>query len=707
MKNQNWIQGGKHCESPWFRRAFSVSSPTKAKLEICGLGFFKLYVNGKPVETEEMVPALTNYSSLAGHHTTYPVWEERSRFRTFYLVYDLLPYLQEGENVLGVQLGNGWYHQTRRTAEGDFAFGFPKLHFELTLEEEDGTERFLESDPETLWTESHIVENNLFYGETQDFRKYREDWAMPGIDLNGWHPSLPCDAPETELEEQDCPFDRVVRRIVPKLLFEQGEFRLYDCGENISGWVDVRCPASEGTEITVLHSENLGEDGRSLDFRSAGGEEQIQKDRYFCGSREITARPAFCWHGFRYFSVSGPGIPQSVSVVHTDIPATSDFSCSDPVLTWLYRAYVRTQLNNIHGCIPSDCPHRERLGYTGDGQITAPAAMMTLEPVKTKEMYRKWMRDILDSQGVKTGHIPHTAPFMGGGGGPGGWGGAVFVVPMAYYRAYGDLSLLRDCYPPILRWLEYMEAHSENHLVVREEKDGWCLGDWCPPPSMEHPELPPTFVNTYYYIKGLRCAMEAAELLGREAPPELKQRMLGAEKAMVQAYFDPQTESFYNGVNGADAFALDLGLGTPQTRKNLIDKYEERGCLDTGIFGTYILIKTLFREGAGGLAYRLLTSRKGLSFANMMESGATTLWETWSGEGSHDHPMFGAVVELLFTEILGIRQKENSAGYESYTIDPVDVPELEWAKGFITTCRGTIEVDWSRDSQGKIQIFSK
>ena len=109
-------------------------------------------------------------------------------------------------------------------------------------------------------------------------------------------------------------------------------------------------------------------------------------------------------------------------VIHTDVAVTSSFSCSDPVLNWLYEAYIRTQLDNYHGCIPSDCPHRERLGYTGDGQLTAETAMLLLD---TKELYRKWYQDILDSQGAETGHIPHTAPFLGGGGGPGGWGCAV------------------------------------------------------------------------------------------------------------------------------------------------------------------------------------------------------------------------------------------------------------------------------------------
>lgn len=705
MKNQHWIQGGEHCESPLFRRSFCIRKPTKARLEICGLGFFQLYINGRRVGTEEMTPAFTNYSSVMGQKATYPVWEERAAFRTFYLEYDLLPYLQEGENVLGVQLGNGWYHQTRRKAEGDFIFGFPKLRYELTVTNEDGSQSIWESDTETLWTESEIVENNLFYGETHDLRKLREDWCLPGADLQGWQPAKECAAPVTQLTRQDCPSDRVIRTITPSLLFSQGERHIYDCGENITGWVNVRCQGQEGKEVCIRHSENLKTNGQELDFGSTGGKEQIQQDRYLCAHKEMLVHPKFCWHGFRYFEVSGPAVPQSVSVVHTDIPVTSGFSCSDPVLTWLYQAYIRTQLNNLHGCIPSDCPHRERLGYTGDGQVTAETVMMALDPVETKAMYQKWMQDILDSRGAKTGHIPHTAPFMGGGGGPGGWGGAIFLIPMAYYRTYGDLSLLRKCYPHILQWLEYMESRSENHLVTREEEGGWCLGDWCPPPSMEHPAMPPAFVNTYYYIKGMRCALEASQWLGEEAPSGLKERLAATEQALKNQYYDPDTGSFCGGENGADAFALDLGLGTPQTRQNLIRRYKEKGCLDTGILGTPLLLQTLFREGEAALAYELMTTRTGLSFANMMDAGATTLWETWSGDASHDHPMFGAAVKLLFTEVLGIRQPDMGAGYREYTISPADILQLNWAEGYLTTCHGVIRVKWERDSQGKLHII--
>ncbi len=702
MKNWHWIQGDNECESPLFRRSFSLRElPASAKLEICGLGYFLLYVNGRRACDQEFVPAFTNYSSVLGCDTTYPVWEERSRYRCLYLTVDLLPFLKTGENVLGIQLGNGWYHQTKRVDEGKFIFGFPKLRYELHMLTSEGEEVVIESDPKTLWKPGEVTENNLFYGETQDLRLLQEDWCMESADVAGWKPARPVHAPETILEEQKCPADRVLRRIQPVLLEDKCGRKLYDCRENIAGWAEIRCLGKTGEQVSVRYSEELTDDG-CLDFRSAGGERQIQKDCYICNGSPVTVRPKFCWHGFRYFEVEGAGEAVSVAVVGTQAPVVSSFRCSNPVLNWLYDAYIRTQAANFHNCIPSDCPHREKLGYTGDGQLTSETAMLTMD---TRRLYEKWYQDILDSQGADTGHIPHTAPFMGGGGGPGGWGCAVYVVPMDYWRVFGDSALLEKGYPAILRWLEYMESRCEKGLVVREEEGGWCLGEWCAPEA-EPEKLPEAFVNTCFYIQGLQALGQITQILHKEEPEWVKDRILTAKKAVMDTFFDANTGNFCGGTGAANAFALNVGLGTAGTKKNLVDRYRKLGRLDTGIFGTPVLLEWLFKEGEADLAFRLLTNDNEVSFANMMRSGATTLWEKWDGADSHNHPMFGNVVKLLFTEVLGIRQKEGTCGFAEYYVMPADIKGLDWAQGTMRTAAGLISVKWNRDEDGRMQVES-
>lgn len=739
MKKEHWICGGAGCEAPLFRRSFWLDRTERfqrARLEICGLGYFLFYINGKRISDQELMPAMTDYASVLGCETTYPVWEERSAHRCRYLSFDLLPYLKAGENVLAVRLGNGWYHQTERIAEGKFVFGLPKLWFELTLTDADGRQEWIESDRQTLWHPGGLLKNNLFLGEVRDLRKEPEGWQYPGADLSGWKPAQPVHAPETLLEEQTCPPDRVIRKLYPVLIGEYDGRKIYDCRENIAGRVVLSCLGKKGGCITVRHAEELAADG-TLDFESAGGSDQLQQDHYICDGRIQTLHPLFCWHGFRYFETEGSCEVLCAEVIHTDVAVTSSFSCSDPVLNWLYEAYIRTQLDNYHGCIPSDCPHRERLGYTGDGQLTAETAMLLLD---AKELYRKWYQDILDSQGAETGHIPHTAPFLGGGGGPGGWGCAVYQVPLAWAKIYGDDSLLVQGYDAILRWFDYMDAHSEKGLVVREEEGGWCLGDWCFPASEEKEQLPEAFINTFYYLHGLQEMMQISEKMNNKLPIRIAEREKNVKNAFLDAYFDPETGDFCEGRAAGNAYGLALGLGDKRTKKHLVEKYEALGRFDTGIFGTSMLLEQLFSIGAGDLAVRLLTNdSEAASFAHMKRNGATTLWERWDGRESHNHPMFGACVRLLFTQILGIRMTPSaqppvvnpaqpdvtappaqalkplngelqppavpgSTQHFSYEIRLSSQRQLTWAKGSIQTPDGILSVSWELLENGEKQV---
>ena len=567
-------------------------------------------------------------------------------------------------------------------------------------------------------------------------RKELEGWQYPGADLSGWKPAQPVHAPETLLEEQTCPPDRVIRKLYPILIGEYDGRKIYDCRENIAGRVVLSCLGKKGECITVRHAEELAADG-TLDFESAGGSDQLQQDHYICDGRIQTLHPLFCWHGFRYFETEGPCEVLCAEVIHTDVAVTSSFSCSDPVLNWLYEAYIRTQLDNYHGCVPSDCPHRERLGYTGDGQLTAETAMLLLD---AKELYRKWYQDILDSQGAETGHIPHTAPFLGGGGGPGGWGCAVYQVPLAWAKIYGDDSLLVQGYDAILRWFDYMDAHSEKGLVVREEEGGWCLGDWCFPASEEKEQLPEAFINTFYYLHGLQEMMQISEKMNNKLSIRFAEREKNVKNAFLDAYFDPETGDFCEGRAAGNAYGLALGLGDKRTKKHLVEKYEALGRFDTGIFGTSMLLEQLFSIGAGDLAVRLLTNdSEAASFAHMKRNGATTLWERWDGRESHNHPMFGACVRLLFTQILGIRMTPSaqppvvnpaqpdvtappaqalkpldgelqppavpgSTQHFSYEIRLSSQRQLTWAKGSIQTPDGILSVSWELLENGEKQV---
>ena len=337
----------------------------------------------------------------------------------------------------------------------------------------------------------------------------------------------------------------------------------------------------------------------------------------------------------------------------------------------------------MHAGVPSDCPHIERRGYTGDGQLCAKASMLVLS---SKEFYYKWIDDILDCQDLETGHVQYTAPYQRCGGGPGGWGCAIITVPYEYYLRYDDKSVLEKAYPQMLLYLKYLDTHSENNLVVSDRKGSWCLGDWCAPNGVK---LKESFVNTYFHIKSLILIEKIENILGYENSDKDNTHRKEIIDAFIKEFYNEKSGSFHNGEQGADAFAIDIGLGNEKTLKNLIIKYKNLGEYDTGIFGTEILTRVLLERGFEELAFSLLTSTHDVSFETMRKAGATTFWEYWPGEEerSHSHPMFGGFSHFIISYILGIRNANGKAGYKEVIINPRMVNTVKRAGGsFMTEC---------------------
>ena len=236
----------------------------------------------------------------------------------------------------------------------------------------------------------------------------------------------------------------------------------------------------------------------------------------------------------------------------------------------------------------------------------------------------------------------------------------------------------------MLLWVNYMESRSEDGLVVREEEKGWCLGDWC---TAEKIAIPEPFVNTYFLVKNLERMAEIAEVLGK--PSEIyREKAENIKKAIVRHYYDENTNTFCGGIQGADAFALDIGLGNAEMLRSLAKKYDVLGEFDTGIFGTEILIRLLFENGYADTALMLLSSEKKNSFGAQMLRGETTLceywWESWH---SHNHHMFGQVAAYLFRYLLGMRTLNGAL-----TVEPVKHKTVLSAEGTLTTRFGKITV---------------
>ena len=686
FENCKWIGANEHCQSPIITRKFFVQKVSVAKLTITGLGYFEATINGLPVSDWKFLPVASDYEKRDGTKFLYPVSDVTTN-RIYCYEFDILALLHDGENRLDIQLGNGWYRQTERIAEGEVSYGnVLKTVYRLEIVT-DGQAKSFYSDGTEYWRESEIRYNNIFHGEiVAPNEKLKKKYS---VEILSAPDSLLCSAIGTP--------DKEIRRITPTLLKTVNGKKIFDVGENISGVVRIHTSTKKGERIVLRFAELLNEAGE-LDFTSVGGtylsrskNNQIMQDEFVSDGTARYFEPKFVWHAFRYFDVCGKFDEVEAVVIHSNTPITSTFESDSEGLNFLYEAFVRTQLGNMHGSFPSDCPHRERIGYTGDGQICAPAAMMMLD---SKEFYRKWIQDILDCQN-ENGHVQHTAPFMGGGGGPGGWGSAIVFVPYSYYLQYGDVNILKHCYSPMRKWIEYLATKLTDGLITKEEEGGWCLGDW---EALNGTKIPEPFVNTCCFIKILRIMEEIAPLLGKTADVMYYTHLqkLSAQ-AVLNHYRDENGTTFLHGFQGADAFAVWCGIAGEETAKALAKKYADMSHFDTGFIGTDVLLEVLFDYDYADVAFKLLNNSEIGSFLYMKRHGATTLWESWmGGTASRFHPMFGGCARQLFSSILGIRQCKGSAGYSRIKIKPKIPKLLSFAKGSIKTPYGEISVEWCK-----------
>lgn len=684
LGNAAFLEASEKCTAPSFRGTFNATNAQSAKITICGLGFFELYINGHRVSDEVLVPVNSHFHHYDDCHC-FKEYGEELGFRIYCVQYDIAKYLVDGENVIAVNVGPGWY----------FRYGECKLAYLVNI---DGKE--ILSDSSLKWRSGPVSAYNITKGETQDYMKdnYNDGWMLPGYDDTEWQNAVAVEAPDSEYCLQDCPADKVIRTIKPVLVAEKDGVCAYDLGENVTGWPVIRC-AKRAKKITVKTGEMF--DAENVDVLEPWWHGQ-QCD-FICDGTDREYRPMFTWLAGRYIIIDKEAELVAFEEVHADVAVSSTFNSDNEILNWLYDVYTRTQLCNMHAGIPSDCPQIERRGYTGDGQLMCEAVMMILD---CKEFYRKWMRDISDCQDRKSGHIQYTAPYVRSGGGPGGWGCAIVEVPYVYYRMYGDITPAKEYFPQMKKYLEYLEAHSENDLVISDQADEWCLGEWNVPGSNEgvKPAVPDPFVNNYFYIKSINRMVEIAEIAGfsDEIPGllEIRQRKINA---VMKNYFDESTGDFANNLNSANGFAVDIGLGDERTIKNLADHINKLNYVDVGIFGTDIVPRVLFEHGYANEAYRFITYKECPSFAFMKDSGATTLWEDWYGPRSMSHPMFGSPVKYLFSYLLGIRQTEDSCGYEKVIISPVKIDGLNKISGSMKTENGEISVDIDR-TEKKIVI---
>lgn len=670
--------------SPLFRKKFTISGKIKkARAYISGLGYYELSLNGEKVGDHVLSPNQTNFDKRQQEK-----WSDarigNMKTTVLYETHDITSALKEGENVAGMMLGNGWYLQADRPENPQYLYDSPRMLVQIKIDYEDGRTEWILSDETWKTSVSPIIYNGLHSGEIYDARMEQNGWNKPGFDDSAWKNAEPVRPPTGVLKAQTSPPDRVTQTIKPVSVSqpEKGIYR-YDLGRMISGWARIKIRGEKGTKIKLVFTEEFGP--------TYG-----QTDTYILkGEGEETWEPRFTWHAFRYVDVFGS--PQELTlenlegrVVNTDVSQAGTFECSNELFNRILENYRHTQLGNMHGGVPSDCPHRERRGYTGDGQISARSAIYSFNMAP---FYTKWIGDISDAQNQANGYVPNTTPYDDGGGGT-PWGAAYVIIPWYMYQYYGDVSILKNHYNGMKHWIDFMENSLDKRGILVNQG----LGEWVPPDIVA---VEPDYVNTCYYFWCCKLMTSVAGVLNQ---PEDKARFDSlAKKAttdMYNVYFNTEKSVFSVGRQGANAYPLGFGFAGDDSKNSLFDKLVENVesnnlHFDTGILGTPLLLEVLTESGRVDLAFTLMNQRDYPSFGYMIEKGATTIWETFQGDVSHSHPMFGSVTQWFYQHVGGIVPDPAQPGFKHTIIKPFPVSGLDFAKTRYPSLYGEIKTSWN------------
>lgn len=674
--------------SPLIRKNFHVSGkPVRATAWVAAQGYYELHLNGKAIGDAVCSPHVSDYAK-----------------RAYYVTHDITDAIQSGDNCAGVWLGRGWY------AEGfpGVVHRGPIMRVQIEVEMEDGSLLRIGSDegwrtcPGPITTLGGWKFGNLG-GERYDQRAEVAGWDVSGFDDSKWTPAEVSTPPTETLSALIMPPNRVTETIQPASVekLASGEW-FFDFGRNLTGVIEMRLTGRAGEPIEMAFIERKDEDGDWIDYG--------QRDEFIPASEKTgTFRNRFNYHAFRYLAVKGlqaPPTKEDVNAlfVRVDYELRGSFECSNELLNKIYETTMYTYRCVSAGGDTVDCPHRERLGYGGDSQITSRTALYAYD---LGSLYTKWLGNWRDAQNSDTGEIPNTAPYPYPAGGGPTWGAISVFLPWDLYLHYGDKRVLRDCYPMMKAYVRFLDSKSDNNqLKPYGHKDYGFLGDWVAPGYDQgygpwSPEEWRTFFNNCFYFHIVQQVSKTASLLEEGADAaKYAQQAEAIRKATHERYFKPDEGIYVNGGQAYLAFPLQVGLPPDDVRSVLIKNLEKaivdkaKGHIDAGMHGSMFVLRCLNELRRDDLAFLMVNQRSYPGWGYMIDQGATTLWERWDGEMSQIHSTLLAAGEWFPRALGGIKPDENQPGFKRVIIDPRPVGDLTWAKTSYDTIRGPAITSW-------------
>ena len=704
-----WIshmRAGKMTECAlYLRKVFRANKEIKdAFLTICGLGYFESFINGEKTGDDILSPAFTRYDE-----------------ESYYMQYDITDMLTVGENAIGVSLGNGWYNcftadRMWNTTAATWR-NWPKLLCEIKMNYTDGTTETVISD--TSWKASFgpITFTGIRNGEFYDARLELGDWCKADYDESKWERVRINKSPGGLLVAQEMEPIRVYEKFPAVKKWKTKNGWAFDVGQNLAGYGEYTLYGKADTEITFRYSDMLTEDNE-LDFFSLTSfirSGEFQTDKYIKKSDGAeTWHPCFVYHGFQYIEVTGidyePELSDIVGVaICSDVGDIGSFSCSDDFLNRLQHLCRWSTLANIHS-IPTDDPHREKNGWTGDTMLSSEQMLTNFG---MRAFLTKWSRDMRTSQ-RPAGQIPCVVPSTGWGYyglmGP-DWSAALLMIPWNIYLYNGDIDILKINYEAIKKNCDFMESMTDDYTLR------YGTGDWCAPfegpaigVNMGSYKCPVQVTDTGFFYNAANTLAKLAKMFGK-ADDEAYYTDLAATIRGVfrEKFFDKETFTVKGDCQTATATMLYFGLyDNEEEKEGLLKKLlaqidEKDGHLDFGVLGNKFVMHTLGATGYGSVGEKMVAQRTFPGVGEWIARGATTLWECWNGGGSHNHHMFSDLSSFMYKFIGGISPDENAPGFSHIIFRPAVDGDLTSAHADHESMRGNVAIDWAK-ADGKTSV---
>lgn len=685
--------------APYYRKEFSIQKKIKkVRAYIAVGGLYELHLNGAKVGDHRLDPMYTRFDR-----------------RTLYVAYDVTQNLKAGANAVGVLLGNGWYnHQSTTVWYFDKApwRARPKFCMDLKIAYEDGSEETIYTEQGWKTSYSPVIFNSIYTAEHYDARLEQPGWDMPGFDDSKWNTAKNTGAPSQNLVAQVMQPIRDVEEIPAKEMVKFNDYSyVFDFGRNISGVVKIEAKGVEGTMVRLKHGERLDKDHKvnitniNVHYRPIDDSDPFQTDLVILSGKEDTFKPRFNYKGFQYVEVTSDKPLQlnkeslTAYFMHSDVPPVGKISSSNEILNKTWKAANASYLSNLFG-YPTDCPQREKNGWTGDAHINIETGLYNFDAIT---VYEKWLEDHRDEQQAN-GSLPAIIPTGGWGyhwgNGP-DWTSTIAIIPWNIYLFYGDSRLLETCYDNIKKFVEHIDAMAPSGLVDAG------LGDWVPVKS----KTPVEFTSTvYFYVDALILA-KAARLFGKQTDVEkytaLAQKI---KRVFNEKYLNTSTGMYGSGLQTELSVPLFWGLVPDdlksKTAKNLADRVIADGKhIDVGLLGTKAILNAVSENGYPDLAYEVAAQETFPSWGWWIVNGATTFYENWPLDASRDismnHIMFGEINAWYYKSLGGIFPDEKQPGFKNVILKPNFVKGLDRFEAVHESPYGTIVSSWEK-SGGKV-----